>query len=76
MIPGFEDNLVGLEAGANKIFSVTFPADYGNTALAGKAAEFNVDVIKLKKPYYLKLMRISLKPTVLTAVQLSLSVTT
>ena len=49
MIPGFEDNLIGLEAGANKIFSVAFPADYGNTALAGKAAEFNVDVIKVEE---------------------------
>ena len=48
MIPGFEDNLIGLETGANKIFSVTFPEDYGNTALAGKVAEFNVDVIKVE----------------------------
>ena len=50
MIPGFEENLVGLETGANKIFSVTFPEDYGNAALAGKAAEFNVDVVKVEEP--------------------------
>jgi trigger factor len=50
MIPGFEDHLIGLETDANKIFSVTFPDDYGNAALAGKAAEFNVDVIKVEEP--------------------------
>ena len=50
MIPGFEDHLIGLETGTNKIFSVTFPDDYGNAALAGKAAEFNVDVIKVEEP--------------------------
>ena len=50
MIPGFEDNLVGLETGANKIFSLTFPEDYGNTKLAGKFATFEVDVIKVEEP--------------------------
>ena len=28
MIPGFEDNLVGLETGANKTFTLNFPEDY------------------------------------------------
>jgi trigger factor len=50
MIPGFEDNLVGLEAGANKTFALSFPEDYGNEKLAGKAAEFEVDVIKVEEP--------------------------
>jgi trigger factor len=50
MIPGFEDNLVGLEAGANKTFILNFPEDYGNAKLAGKAAEFEVDVIKVEEP--------------------------
>lgn len=50
MIPGFEDNLMGLETGGNKTFSVTFPEDYGNTKLAGKAATFEVDVIKVEEP--------------------------
>jgi len=50
MIPGFEDNLVGLETGANKIFSLTFPEDYGNPKLAGKFATFEVDVIKVEEP--------------------------
>jgi len=50
MIPGFEDNLVGLETGANKTFTLTFPEDYDNKKLAGKAAEFEVDVIKVEEP--------------------------
>ena len=49
MIPGFEDNLVGLEVGANKTFTLNFPEDYDNAKLAGKAAEFEVDVIKVEE---------------------------
>ena len=49
MIPGFEDNLIGLDAGANKTFTLSFPEDYGNAKLAGKAAEFEVDVIKVEE---------------------------
>ena len=50
MIPGFEDNLIGLEAGANKTFTLNFPDDYANAKLAGKAADFEVDVIKVEEP--------------------------
>ncbi|MGZ8190444.1 MAG: trigger factor [Methylococcaceae bacterium] len=50
MIPGFEGNLVGLETGAKKTFEVSFPEDYGNAKLAGKAAQFDVDVIKVEEP--------------------------
>ncbi len=50
MIPGFEDNLVGLEVGANKTFTINFPEAYDNVKLAGKAAEFEVDVIKIEEP--------------------------
>jgi trigger factor len=50
MIPGFEDNLIGLEAGANKTFQVTFPESYGNDKLAGKVAEFEVEVSKVEVP--------------------------
>ena len=50
MIPGFEDNLLGLEVGANKIFTLSFPEDFGNKKLAGKVAEFEVDVIKVEEP--------------------------
>ncbi len=50
MIPGFEDELIGLKAGANKTFEVTFPEDYGNEKLAGKVAEFEVELTKVEKP--------------------------
>lgn len=50
MIPGFEDNLIGLEAGAGKTFEVSFPEQYGNEKLAGKAAEFEIEVIAVEEP--------------------------
>ena len=50
MIPGFEDNLVGLVTGANKVFTLNFPEDYDNKKLAGKSAEFDVEVIKVEEP--------------------------
>jgi trigger factor len=48
MIAGFEDNLTGLVTGDNKTFALSFPADYANTELAGKPAQFEVDVIKVE----------------------------
>lgn len=50
MIPGFEENLIGLAAGANKAFEVTFPEEYGNEKLTGKVAEFEVEVISVEEP--------------------------
>jgi trigger factor len=50
MIPGFEDHLLGLEVGAQKTFSTTFPEDYGNAQLAGKTAEFEIEVVKVEEP--------------------------
>ena len=50
MIPGFEENLIGLKAGDNKTFEVSFPEEYGNEKLAGKAAEFEVEVTSVEEP--------------------------
>lgn len=50
MIPGFEENLIGLNAGTNKTFEITFPEQYGNEKLAGKMAEFDVEVISVEEP--------------------------
>ncbi|MFZ2313946.1 MAG: trigger factor [Methylobacter sp.] len=50
MIPGFEKNLTGLKAGDNKTFEVSFPEEYGNEKLAGKAAEFEVEVTNVEGP--------------------------
>lgn len=47
-IPGFEDQLVGTKAGEEKLVEVTFPADYGNTELAGKPATFECKVKEIK----------------------------
>ena len=44
MIPGFEEGLIGAKAGESVELNVTFPEDYGNEALAGKEAKFEVDV--------------------------------
>jgi trigger factor len=51
-IPGFEDQLTGVSAGDSRAVAVTFPADYGNAELAGKAATFDVTIkeVRLPKP--------------------------
>ena len=48
MIPGFEDQLKGLAVGATKKFEVNFPGDYTNEKLAGKPAEFDIEVLKIE----------------------------
>jgi trigger factor len=49
LIPGFEDNLVGLSVGDKKGFDITFPEDYGEESLAGKQAHFEVEVRELRE---------------------------
>jgi trigger factor len=49
-IPGFEDQLIGAKAGAEKTVKVTFPENYGAANLAGKDAEFAVKVKAVKAP--------------------------
>ncbi len=48
-IPGFEEQLIGAAAGDHRDVTVTFPADYPNGELAGKAAEFAVDVKEIRE---------------------------
>jgi len=48
MIPGFEGQLTGLGVGEKKTFEVIFPEDYGNEKLAGKPAEFDIEVFKIE----------------------------
>ena len=43
-IPGFEDQLVGAEIGADVDVNVTFPTEYHSEDLAGKEAVFHVHV--------------------------------
>jgi trigger factor len=54
-IPGFEDQLVGLEAGETRLVKVTFPENYLAAHLAGKAAEFDVTVKEVQAPGELKI---------------------
>lgn len=49
MIPGFEEGLVGAKAGGSVELNVTFPDDYGNKDLAGKAAVFKVNVTSVSE---------------------------
>ncbi|MEM6677304.1 MAG: trigger factor [Pseudomonadota bacterium] len=49
-IPGFEEQLTGLEAGTEKAIEVTFPENYGAGHLAGAAAVFEVTVKEVRGP--------------------------
>jgi len=44
LLPGFEDALIGLEAGKGKTFTLTFPEKYHAQELQGKKATFHVTV--------------------------------
>ena len=47
--PGFDDALVGLAAGADKTFTITYPADYVITALAGTDVRYTARVKAIKR---------------------------
>jgi trigger factor len=44
MLPQLEQGLIGMSAGEQKTIDVDFPADYRATELAGKRAQFKVEV--------------------------------
>ncbi len=48
MIPGFEEQFVGLAKDAEATVKITFPEDYSASELAGKPAEFAVSVSKVE----------------------------
>lgn len=50
MIAGFEEQLVGVKVGDELTINVTFPADYQAENLAGKDAQFKINVKKVVKP--------------------------
>src|SRR5688572_29994972 len=47
--PGFDDELVGLTAGAQKTFDITYPADYAIKELAGTTVSYDVTVKAIRK---------------------------
>ena len=48
-IPGFEEQLIGANAGEKRDVNVTFPEEYQAKELAGKAAVFKCEVKKIEK---------------------------
>jgi len=48
-IPGFEDNVLGMKAGEEKTFTLTFPKDYGVKTLQNAKVEFTIKVIKVQE---------------------------
>ncbi|MAY37477.1 MULTISPECIES: trigger factor [Spongiibacter] len=49
MIPGFEDGIVGMTAGEEKVVALTFPEDYHSEELKGAAVEFKIKVNAVKE---------------------------
>ena len=49
LLPGFEDQLVGLREADKKTFGLTFPSDYPEQELAGAEAEFEVELLELRE---------------------------
>jgi trigger factor len=50
MLPEFEQNALGLKAGDDKTFDITFPADYHGKDVAGKTATFALQVKQVEEP--------------------------
>lgn len=49
LLPAFEKNLIGLKAGDHKAFKMTYEKDFTDANLAGKEAEYTVDVREVKE---------------------------
>ena len=48
-IPGFEENLEGMETGQEKKFALTFPEKHSQKELSGKKVSFKVKIISIQK---------------------------
>jgi len=48
LVPGFEEQLVGMKKGETREFKITFPSDYPTKELAGSDASFRVVVKDIK----------------------------
>jgi trigger factor len=49
MVPGWEEQLIGMRMGETKTFGVTFPNDYRVEALRNRAAQFEVTLLDLRE---------------------------
>ncbi|MBH0112473.1 trigger factor [Novosphingobium sp. YJ-S2-02] len=50
LIPGFEEQLVGMKAGDERVITVNFPEDYPAENLAGKEVTFDIAAHEIKAP--------------------------
>jgi len=48
-IPGFEEQLIGLDINEEKTITVTFPEDYHSDKLAGKESQFKVTIKEIQE---------------------------
>ena len=48
-VPGFEEQLVGMQYNEEKTITLTFPADYSSAELAGKETEFKVKLHEIQE---------------------------
>lgn len=48
-IPGFEDQVVGVKPGEDKVITVTFPEDYHSEELKGKEVTFDIHLHELQE---------------------------
>ena len=48
-IPGFEDQMVGMKIGEERVLKLKFPENYQATQLAGKDCEFTVNLKQIQK---------------------------
>ena len=49
MVPGFEDQLMGVQAGQDRQVTVTFPEDYGPAEISGQEAVFDCQVSAVRR---------------------------
>ncbi len=49
LLPEFEKNMIGLKAGDSKTFKMNYPTDYTDKNLAGKEAEYTLDLREVKE---------------------------
>lgn len=50
LLKGFEDKLVGMKRGEKKSLKISFPQDYENEDVAGKTADFEVQIKQIARP--------------------------
>ncbi len=51
LFTGLDEQMVGMQAGESKSFTTTIPADYSNEKLAGKEAQYEVELHKVEEKH-------------------------